>query len=82
MADVRVELLDEARALLAEAIEYTDHQSWRCDHPPHWYLVDSSVIPEGDCPCGLHSLDNRIANFLDAEAHNGGKPRRSNPGAK
>jgi hypothetical protein len=55
---------DEARALLAEAIEYTDHQSWRCDHPPHWYLADSSAIPEGDCPCGLRSLNNRIANFL------------------
>lgn len=34
-------------------IEYGDHQSWRCAHPPHWYLVDPSAVPDGDCPCGL-----------------------------
>jgi hypothetical protein len=39
---------------LADALrEYAAHNSWRCEHPPHWYLVHPEVIAEDDCPCGL-----------------------------
>jgi hypothetical protein len=42
-----------ARLLEEALLEYAEHQSWRCDYPPHWYLVEPSVVPENDCPCGL-----------------------------
>lgn len=44
------ELVEQLRDALCE---YAAHQSWRCEHAPHWYMVDSSVVPAGDCPCGL-----------------------------
>lgn len=41
-------------AQLREAMrEFATHQSWRCEHAPHWHMVDPSRVPEGDCPCGL-----------------------------
>lgn len=45
---------DELREALREALrEYADHQSWRCEHAPHYYLDDSSQVPVDDCYCGL-----------------------------
>ncbi len=51
-----VEALDEAnyeRRLLWEAMEYAQHDSWRCEHPDRY-------PPDPDCPCGLLSLRARV----------------------
>lgn len=38
-------------------IEYCQHDSWRCGHPPHYYFAKGKLpepIANGDdCPCGL-----------------------------
>jgi len=49
----RVQTLAAEVERLREALgEYADHQSWRCEHPPHYYLAGDP--PEnGDCACGL-----------------------------
>ena len=33
-------------------LSYLDHGSWRCGHPPNFYIV-GDPLPEGTCPCGL-----------------------------
>jgi len=33
--------------------EFLAHQSWRCEHPPHFYLAEKP--PRDDCPCRLLS---------------------------
>lgn len=42
---------------LVEIIEeYAEHASWRCAHPPHFYLADGpppEYVKGEDCPCGL-----------------------------
>ena len=55
----------EARELLREAMEYVDHDSWRCAHPPHYYLAgyDANDPPAG-CPCGLDEFEARVASVL------------------
>lgn len=41
-------------ARLREVVsEYAEHQSWRCAHPPHFYLAGDP--PVDDCACGLRS---------------------------
>jgi hypothetical protein len=73
---------DEARERLAEAVEalreYGDHQSWRCAHPPHWYLCDSSVVPDGNCPCGLRGVLSRFEEgYLDRDHYDAQKDREA-----
>jgi hypothetical protein len=40
---------------LREALrEYAQHNSWRCEHAPHYYLAGGKDRdPELGCPCGL-----------------------------
>jgi hypothetical protein len=33
-------------------LSYLDHDSWRCGHPPTFYLT-GDPLPEGTCYCGL-----------------------------
>lgn len=40
------------KELLWEAMEYAQHDSWRCDHPDRY-------PPDPDCPCGLLSFTAR-----------------------
>ena len=45
---------DPTPARLVEIIrEYAQHDSWRCEHPPHFYLASPEPLPDGTCPCGL-----------------------------
>jgi len=44
---------DIERRLLWEAMEYAQHDSWRCEHPDRY-------PPDPDCPCGLLSLQARV----------------------
>lgn len=47
---------EERVAALEEAVrEYADHQSWRCAHPPHFYLAETppDLLAGEDCACGL-----------------------------
>lgn len=43
------------RAALDALLPYVEHDSWRCEHPPHYYLADTPAdLLEGrDCYCGL-----------------------------
>lgn len=43
---------DRIRELEEAMREYAQHTSWRCEHPPHYYLVERSGGYVG-CPCGL-----------------------------
>jgi hypothetical protein len=54
-----------AVALLGEARDYLDHQSWRCAHPPHYYLAGDP--PEDDCACGLDSFERRLRAAVAAD---------------
>jgi hypothetical protein len=46
--------------LLGEAMtEYVDHQSWRCEHRPHFYLIGGEPR-DGHCPCGLDEFMERV----------------------
>lgn len=47
-------LLGEIRELTELVGEYVDHDSWRCAHPPHYYLAGGPP-EDGDCACGLLS---------------------------
>lgn len=50
--------------LLAIIDEYVQHDSWRCEHPPHYYLAGGP--PEnGDCAC--HLLSSLEAAGIDPE---------------
>jgi hypothetical protein len=42
----------ERKRLVALLGEHVEHTSWRCEHPPHYYLAEP---PENDCACGLTS---------------------------
>jgi hypothetical protein len=55
----------EAEGLLQEALrEYTDHQSWRCEHKDaSYYLAAGS--PDDPCPCGLDEFTERAEAFLN-----------------
>lgn len=53
-------LLEEIRALTAVVNDYAQHDSWRCEHPPHYYLAnDGAKQLGGDCACGLLSALER-----------------------
>lgn len=65
---------DRYADLLAEARDYLDHQSWRCAHPPHYYLADGP--PENDCACGLDSFMRRLHEALDAADERRKEPPR------
>lgn len=52
--------------------EYATHQSWRCEHAPHWHLVDPSSVPEGDCPCGLLGALGEVGLAPEPEEHDHG----------
>ncbi len=54
----RDRLAQEHDELLAEFHEYAEHQSWRCGHAPHYYLVGGEALES--CPCGL---DEVLARF-------------------
>jgi hypothetical protein len=56
--------IERLRAVLGESLEYLDHQSWRCAHPPHYYLAGDP--PEDDCACGLDSFERRLQAALAA----------------
>jgi hypothetical protein len=57
----------DPRALLQEALdEYADHQSWRCQHPPHYYLAGDPPA-DGDCACGLIAWQRRARQALDTQ---------------
>lgn len=58
MAAERDRLAQEHDELLAEFHEYAEHQSWRCGHAPHYYLVGGEALES--CPCGL---DEVLARF-------------------
>jgi hypothetical protein len=51
---------DELEQLREALREYAAHQSWRCEHPSHWYMVDRAVVPVDDCPCGLLGTLKRL----------------------
>jgi len=55
---------DPLAELLHEALEYAEHTSWRCEHPPHYYLVNGP--PADDCACGLIAFERRARAALEA----------------
>lgn len=56
---VRRDLFEAVVELLREAsTEYADHASWRCAHPPHYYLTEAPL--SGDCPCGYDDFVRRV----------------------
>jgi hypothetical protein len=63
---------DDARVreLLAEALEYAEHLSWRCAYPPHFYLADKAASDalnaRGDCPCHLLGFEKAAREALEA----------------
>ena len=54
---------DRLRGLLAESGEYVEHASWRCAHPPHYYLANGPP-DDGDCACGFDSFWRRVRGAL------------------
>jgi len=61
------ELADLERALqdFRDALtEYGGHTSWRCEHPPHFYLADEAaarkIVDRDDCYCGWRATARRL----------------------
>lgn len=51
-------MIGDRERLLEVIREYVEHQSWRCAHPPHYYLTAEARkarVDDGDCACGLLS---------------------------
>ena len=46
------------------ALAYADHQSWRCQYPPHFYISDPRGVPKHDCPCGLNAFLRELGRPL------------------
>lgn len=63
------ERLYEARKRIAEleAVirEYAEHQSWRCEYAPHYYLVNP---PTDDCACGLDGTLRALGLFVSGDS--------------
>lgn len=58
------------REALTEARDYLDHQSWRCAHPPHYYLAGDRTGGYEGCPCGLDEFEARLVAALEADHDN------------
>lgn len=55
------------RVLLDVLCDYIEHGSWRCGHPPHYYLADgkgNAMHERGECPCGLMKV---LRDYLPAD---------------
>lgn len=59
--------MSEALDLLRESLDYAEHNSWRCEYPPHFYYVGAVDVPEGECPCGLLAWQKKVADALDEQ---------------
>lgn len=60
--------------LLREIItDYAQHDSWRCEHPPHFYFADGPP-DDLECACGLVA-ELRAAGLDDLAEQFKPKPR-------
>jgi hypothetical protein len=64
-AEARVRELEEG---LREALEYAEHESWRCQWPPRYYLT--SPPKDGHCPCGLSEFEAHARQLLGEQGTN------------
>lgn len=65
--DERDQLAARVRVLEEALREYAQHQSWRCDYAPHFYMTAEAraLVPEGDCACGLNRTLRDLALHRD-----------------
>jgi hypothetical protein len=54
------------RDALEQALkDYGDHQSRRCEYPPHYYLAGDP--PTDDCPCGFDKTMRELGLHPDQQ---------------
>jgi hypothetical protein len=58
-----VERLREELRLTRAVAQYAQHDSWRCEYPPHYYLT----TPTNGCPCGLDAALEALGELAQPE---------------